>query len=307
MVLITGGAGYIGSHLLLELTKVGYDVVVLDNLSNSSMGRLEHISEVLGMDFDFILGDVSDSEILGDVFKEFNIKTVFHLASPKSISDSFNNPKEYVRDRLKEMETLLSQMNRFKVRSLIFSSSMSVGKSDSPYSESKRLCEYLIEDNCRSVEGFKALCLRYSNPIGSLNPKLSDSGGNILPKTIDSLNRGEVFQVYGADYNTQDGTSTRDYIDIRDLTVANLKSIDNLEDLESFTILDIGSGKNTSVLEILDMISGFLKTPIPFEFVSRREGDFESYVVDVSRPLEVIGWKPTKTVEETLINILKEI
>lgn len=308
MVLITGGAGYIGSHLLLELSKLGCGVVVLDDLSNSSTERLDCIKYDYGKKFNFVRGSFLDRNVLKDVFSTYPISCVVHLASPKSIPESYRNPSYYLEEIPKGTRVLLSEMVEYGVFNIVYSSSVSVGYSESPYTLSKSICENIIENHCGEHENFNAICLRYSNPIGNLDTRLADSGrSNIIPKILSALDSGTTFQVFGADFNTSDGTSVRDYVDIMDLTRANVLAVKNINRLCGYSLIDIGSGVKTSVLDLIAKIGGILKIPIPFEFLDSRDGDFGEYTVDMLNSSAVLGWCPTMSVEYSLYYILKEL
>lgn len=323
-ILLTGGLGYIGSHTALKLLEDGYEVIIVDNLSNSFRDALDNIEKVSGKEVNFCKCDISEpgDNGLNDIFNHYDIHAVIHFAAYKSVSQSLKNPISYYSNNVGSTLTLLNKMKRYNVKNMVFSSSCVVygepkiypvteltplGESKNPYGESKKMCEKILKDSCENL-GINVVSLRYFNPIGAHesgliyeNPKVAPE--NLMPHVINAIKNKVPLKVFGGDYNTPDGTAIRDYIDVNDLADAHVKSLSIIEK-EPIQFINIGNGNGYSVLEI---INGFknLGYDVPYEICSRRDGDIEKIYADVSLAKEKLNWQPTRNLSESLLSLVK--
>lgn len=316
-ILVTGGAGYLGSHICLELLANEYEIVVVDNLVNSNIKTIDSIQDISLKKINFYQVDIRDSKGIEKIFSEHNIYAVIHLAALKSISESLIDPFEYYDVNVTGLINLLRVMEIFRVQNIIFSSSAVVyGRQsvqpisenvklspENPYAFSKSIGEEII---CSLImkKKLSAGILRYFNPAGShesglVGDKPNKSQGNVIPRIMEvALGHEKIFKVYGADYGTVDGTGVRDYIHVDDLSKAHILSLKKiLKDQKSHT-LNIGTGKGSSVLELLKAFKEVLGREIPYTFENRREGDVAECYTETSLAKEVIGFESVKDIND---------
>ena len=321
-ILLTGGAGYIGIHTAYYLINQGHKVVILDSLVNSHLDSYDVLTLLTDGGSQFFLGDVTDSTSFDTIFGSFDIDSVIHFAGLKSVNESIVDIDDYYNTNVNGTITLLNAMKKHGVNNLIFSSSATVyGDADvypvteeselktpiNPYGRTKLMCENLIQDYCDFTD-INAVILRYFNPVGALttgelyeNPK--KEALNIFPVIRKAINGEGDLQGFGHDYDTPDGTAIRDYIDINDLAEAHVKSLDIIGD-EKVEIINLGSGKGYSVMEIINTFSK-LNIEIPYNIVERREGDIAEIYADITKAEKVLGWKPSRTLEDSIKTLIK--
>lgn len=318
MILITGGSGYVGSHAVAELLRLNNQVVVLDNLSNSSEIAIKNLRKISDKSFDFIKADLNDEKTLFEIFSKFKITTVFHFAGLKSISESINNPSKYYYNNVVSTIKLLEVMNKFGVYEFIFSSSATVYDScnkipwketDSiaqfkhPYSENKIVIERFLKNLSKLNKKWKISVLRYFNPLGAhssgfIGEFKIKNNTNLMPNIIKTiLGYQNVLSVYGGNYNTRDGTGVRDFIHIEDLIDGHLKAKKYLENNNGYFVWNLGAGRGFSVLEIVEKSSEIFNQKINYSIVDRRSGDLDEYYADISKSYKELQWKPKKNVE----------
>lgn len=309
-ILITGATGYIGSHTCAVLIDAGYNVIGLDNFSNSSPGVLECIEKLTNKKLNFVEGDLRDIPLLQGLFNDNNVDAVIHFAALKSVKESVENPITYYETNLESLFKLTKTMIKFNVKKLVFSSSATVYgetsilpikethplKAISPYGQTKLMGELFLNDLRKSDQDWSVGILRYFNPVGAHESGLIGENpqgmpNNIMP-TLAKVARGNLPKlfIYGGDYATKDGTGVRDYIHVMDLANGHLKSIEKLlKDDQSFT-LNLGTGKGVSVLEILKAYEKASGKTIPYKVIGRRAGDVESCYASPSKAFKLLGW-----------------
>ncbi len=324
-VLVTGGTGYIGSHTVVELINEGFEVVVLDNLSNSNIDVLNGIEKITGIRPAFENIDCVDYVSLDRMFeKHQNIDAIIHFAASKAVGESVEKPLLYYRNNLVSLINLLQLMPIHKIASIVFSSSCTVyGQPDilpvtenapikpalSPYGNTKQIGEDIIRDTIHANPNYRSIILRYFNPIGAhptaeIGELPNGVPNNLLPfVTQTAIGLRKQLQVFGNDYNTPDGSCIRDYINVVDLAKAHVISVRRLLEgsgkstVETF---NLGTGRGLSVLEIINTFEKVTGVPVPYRIVGRREGDIEKVWADPSFANNELGWKASETVEETL-------
>ncbi|NLO19039.1 MAG: UDP-glucose 4-epimerase GalE [Ignavibacteria bacterium] len=321
-IIITGGLGYIGSHTAVELLNCGYNVIIVDNLSNSVPKTLDRIKKITGKEPIFFEIDVCDKNALTDVFKQHSgISAVIHFAAYKAVAESVAKPLEYYKNNVMGLINLLECMNEANCQNLVFSSSCTVyGEPDllpvtektplkpaaSPYGNTKKISEDVIFDTIQSGAKIKAISLRYFNPVGAhpsalLGELPQGTPNNLMPLvTQAALGKREKLFVYGSDYNTKDGTAIRDYIHVSDLAVAHIKALDWLFKQEScfYDIFNIGTGTGNSVLEVIESMNKNLEKPLPYEIVARRPGDVEKIYANSEKANKVLDWQAKYTLDD---------
>lgn len=309
-VLVTGGAGYIGSHLVRELIKAGYEVVILDNLST---GRRENL-DARAM---FIEGDIKDLNLLRDIFATYEISAVFHLAASLEVEESVAFPEKYFENNVTNTARLLQAMNEAGVKKIIFSSTAAVYgepdevpvkesaplKPNNPYGASKLLAERVIKYYCTYL-GFKAVIFRYFNACGcdydGLIKPTHDT--HLLANVLSAARTGQQIKVFGNDYLTRDGTCIRDYVHVLDIAKAHLKAIDKIGQGENFNIYNIGTGRGQSVQEIIQTTSEILNRIIPMEIAPRRPGDAAVTIADNTKLLQELGYQLQHSDLQTIVS-----
>lgn len=311
-ILVTGGAGYIGSHTTLALLQAGYDALVLDNLINSSVESLKRIEAIAGRGLRFVEGDILDCDLLEKIFSEHRIDAVLHFAGLKSVGESIKDPLTYYKNNVSGTLRLCESMNRAGVFKLIFSSSATVYGSSStmpiseasplgiptnPYGNSKLVSEEILSDLARSSKKWKIGVLRYFNPIGAHPSGLigEDPNGipnNLLPYiTQVAIGKLDIVRIFGDDYPTPDGTGIRDYIHIQDLADGHLKALANIENHSGLNVWNLGTGQGYSVLQIIRAFEQVSGKNIAFEVVGRRDGDIAECWSNSDKALRELNWK----------------
>lgn len=320
-ILITGGAGYIGSHTLISLAKSGYDFIVFDNLSNSSKESIKRVEKIINKSISFEEGDIRDKKALSEVFKKYDIDSVIHFAGLKAVGESVEKPLKYYDNNINGTLVLLEVMAGFNCKKLVFSSSATVygnpitnpikesfptGGTTNPYGTSKYMIEKILEDLYISDNSFKIVILRYFNPVGAHESGMIGEDPNGIPNNLMpyisqvAVGKRELLSVFGGDYDTVDGTGVRDYIHVVDLAFGHVKAIDYLNSKECMEPLfvNLGTGKGYSVL---DMVKAFEKAcgkKVPYKIVDRRAGDIATCFADPSFAKEVLGWEAKKSIED---------
>mgnify|MGYP001092974354 CR=1 FL=1 len=318
-VLVTGGTGFIGSHTAVELIKSGHQVVLIDNLVNSKIEVLDKIKTISGVKPQFYLVDMVDKAALEKVFKQHHFDSVIHFAGLKAVGDSVFKPLEYYRNNLDSTLSLLELMLEYKVKNIIFSSSATVygvpphvplseddpiGGTTNPYGTSKLVIEYILKDFCLAHPEYKAIALRYFNPVGAHPSGLigEDPQGipnNLMPY-VSKVAAGKLksLSVYGDDYATSDGTGVRDYIHVVDLAVGHVLALENIDKMSGYESINLGTGKGTSVLELVHAYEKANHLSIPFEIKPRRAGDVDENYASVSKAQRLLGFKARYTIED---------
>lgn len=318
MILVTGGAGYIGSHICAELARVGRDFVILDNLSNSSTDAVDRLQQLVGRTVPFHAGDVRDTALLDRIFTEHEVSSVIHLAGLKSVAESVANPIDYFDNNVAGTVRLLESMRRADCKTLVFSSSATVYGAAatmpvtedapcmavSPYGRTKLMVEEMLSDLHASDPAWRIARLRYFNPAGAHESGLigeSPRGtpNNLMPylAQVASGERSAV-TVFGGDYPTPDGTGVRDYIHVVDLAEGHVAALDFLADNPQDVVLNLGTGSGTSVLEMIAAFAKASARSVPFEIAARRPGDVATCYADVDRARRVLGWTATRNLDQ---------
>ena len=328
-VLVTGGAGYIGSHTAVELITAGWNVVIADNLSNSAIGAVEGVREITGADVPFEYVDCRDMNALEEVFKKHKFDAVIHFAASKAVDESIREPLLYYGNNVGSMVNVLSLMEKYGVRDMVFSSSCTVyGQPDkspvteqtprkpaaSPYGNTKQICEDILRDTIAAYPSMHGIALRYFNPIGAhLSALIGESPkgvpGNLVPYIVQvAAGVRDRLSIFGDDYNTPDGTAVRDYIDIVDLARAHVVALDRLaagRNKTGYEFFNVGTGRGVSVLELVRTFEEVNGVKVPYEIVGRREGDIEQIWADTTLANSELGWKATRSLGETLASAWK--
>lgn len=320
-ILVTGGAGYIGSHTTLELLLAGHKVVVLDNLSNSSRESLARVASIVGRAPSFVFGDIRDGELLRHVFAEEQIDAVMHFAGLKAVGESMQQPMTYYDNNVAGSVQLFQAMDVAGVYRIIFSSSATVygepermpineetplGTPRNPYGWSKWMVERCLQDLARSDTRWRIAVLRYFNPGGAHHSGIigEDPRGapnNLLPYIAQvATGRRERLKIFGNDYPTQDGTGVRDYIHVVDLAQGHLCALRALNQFEGVRVWNLGTGRGTSVMEAVQAFESASDRPVPFEVVPRRPGDVAQCWADPSKAREELGWIAQRGITEIM-------
>lgn len=307
-ILVTGGLGYIGSHTVVELCDNNYDVVIIDNLSNSKIEVLNKLEQITGKKIKFYLGDVCDKSILNEIFSNENIDKVIHFAGFKAVGESVLNPLKYYQNNLETTISLLEIMEKYNVYDIVFSSTATVYgnpevlpvKEDfplsttNPYATTKLFIERILKDLYISNNKWNVTILRYFNPIGSHKSYLigEDPNGipnNLMPYIVKvSVGELDVLSVFGDDYNTPDGTGVRDYIHVCDLAKGHVLA---LSKMKGYKYYNLGTGKGTSVLELVHAFEKANNVKINKKITERRPGDVDIYYADTKKALDELGFK----------------
>jgi UDP-glucose 4-epimerase len=314
-ILLTGGAGYIGSHVALVLRQAGYSIVIYDNLCNSSRLAIEHLKKIIDSEVVFVEGDIRNTPLLETTIRNHRINAVIHLAGLKAVGESVELPFEYYENNVQGTISLLRAMAAVKVSNLIFSSSAAVYGDPhylpidenhplaptNPYGRTKLQIEQILEDVAISDSAWKIINLRYFNPAGAHesgllgeNPK--DIPNNLMPY-IAQVATGQLsqLQVFGDDFPTPDGTGVRDFIHVVDLAEGHLAALTFIDHVSGFEIFNLGTGTGYSVLEMLSAFEKASKKTIPYAIVNRRAGDIASCYASVDKANQILGWKAKRT------------
>ena len=317
-ILITGGAGYIGSHTCVEMLNSGYDVVVIDNLDNSSSESLKRVEKITGKKVKFYEKDVRDRAALEEIFRDNNIEAVIHFAGLKAVGESVRKPLMYYENNLESTITLLNVMRQFSVKRIVFSSSATVyglakemplkegmpTGAINPYGRTKLFIEEILRDLYVSDDEWTIALLRYFNPIGAHKSGLigEDPKGipnNLMPYISQvAVGKLEKLHVFGNDYNTPDGTGVRDYIHVVDLAVGHVKAVEWALKNRGCEEINLGTGKGTSVLELRDAFVKASGKDVPYVIDPRRPGDPDEVYADASKAAALLGWRAERGIAE---------
>lgn len=325
-ILVTGGAGYIGSHTVVELYKNGYTPIIVDDFRNSNVSVIEGLEKITGEKIIYRTIDICHLDDFENIFVEFSFAGVIHFAAYKAVGESVQFPLKYYRNNLVGLINCLELAGKFHVHNIVFSSSCTIyGEpkgiktvsensetqvANSPYGNTKQIGEEIIDDLIKSGSSLKILKLRYFNPVGAHSTGLIGElplgkPNNLLPfVTQTAIGKLEELTVFGNDYNTPDGTCIRDYIHVCDLADAHVKSLNWLEKQdENYTdAINIGTGKGTSVLEIIHTFEKVSELKLNWKFGARRDGDVEEIYANVDKSSELLNWHPTKTVKDAIFD-----
>ncbi len=318
-ILVTGGAGYIGSHTVIELQNAGYDVVVMDNLSNSSEVALERVQEITGKPLTFYKADILDREATEEIFSKEKIEAVIHFAGLKAVGESVQKPWEYYNNNTTGTLILLDVMRKHNVKNIIFSSSATVygepekvpvteetpkGSCTNPYGWTKSMLEQILTDIQKADPSWNVILLRYFNPIGAHKSGKIGENPNGIPNNlmpyITQVAVGKLpkLGVFGNDYPTPDGTCIRDYIHVLDLATGHVKALERLKKNAGLDIYNLGTGIGYSVLDVIHNFEAATGITIPFEFKPRRAGDIPVNYSNADKAWKELGWKAQYGIKE---------
>lgn len=318
-ILVTGGAGYIGSHTCVELLEAGYDVVVVDNLSNSSCESLNRVEKITGKSLKFHEADIRDEKALDKIFGSYKVDAVIHFAGLKAVGESVSKPQEYYDNNITGTLTLTKVMKAHGCKNIIFSSSATVygdpafvpitedcpkGMCTNPYGWTKWMLEQILIDLNTADKEWNVILLRYFNPIGAHKSGLigEDPKGipnNLLPYVAQvAIGKLECIGVFGNDYNTPDGTGVRDYIHVVDLAKGHVKAIKKLEDKQGVSIYNLGTGNGYSVLQVIKAFSKACGHELKYQIKPRRPGDIAACYCDPTKAFKELGWKAEYGIDE---------
>ncbi|MFD2037425.1 UDP-glucose 4-epimerase GalE [Belliella marina] len=322
-ILITGGAGYIGSHTAVALVESGYTPIIIDDFSNSEKSVLNGLKNILGKDVKTYIGDCNDKGLVQTIFKENKIDGVIHFAASKAVGESTKIPLKYYSNNIGSLLVMLEVMKEFGVKNIVFSSSCTVygqpdelpvlettprKEAESPYGNTKKICEDILHDDAKSKSGVKVVALRYFNPIGA-HPSAEIGElpigvpANLIPfVTQTAAGIREKITVFGDDYDTKDGSCVRDYIHVLDLADAHVKSLEYLEKQEDnfVDIFNVGTGNGNTVLEVIQAFEKVSGRNLNYEIGSRRAGDIEKVWANTDKVKNTLGWDPKFSLEDSL-------
>ncbi len=320
-ILVTGGAGYIGSHTVLTLLERGDDVVVLDNLSNASRESVSRVEKLTGKTATFVEGDILDRACLRELFTQHDISAVIHFAGLKAVGESTRIPLEYYQNNVTGTLVLLEEMRAAGVNQFIFSSSATVygadapvpyvettpiGGTTSPYGTSKLMVELILRDYARANPDLKAIALRYFNPVGAhesgqIGEDPNGIPNNLLPYIAQvAIGRLEKLGIFGDDYPTKDGTGVRDYIHVMDLAEGHLKALDHLPAISGYKAYNLGAGEGYSVLEMVKSFEKASGRPVPYQISPRRDGDLAAFWADAALAEKELNWRVSRGIDEMM-------
>ncbi len=319
-ILVTGGAGFIGSHTAVELLNAGYEIVVVDNFYNSSPKSIDRIKELTGKDFKTYECDIRDSEGMDKIFKENKIEAVIHFAGLKAVGESCRKPIEYYDNNIGGTLKLCDVMRNNGCKNIVFSSSatvygmnnvsplketMKTGGTTNPYGTTKYMIEIILEDICKADSEWNITLLRYFNPIGAHKSGRIGENPNGIPNNLMpyitqvAVGKLECLSVYGNDYDTPDGTGVRDYIHVVDLAEGHVKAVQNiLEGNKGVQVFNLGTGKGYSVLDIVHAFEKATGVKLNYKIAERRPGDIATCYSDPTKAKEVLGWSAKRDIEE---------
>lgn len=317
-ILVTGGCGFIGSHTCCELLDNNYEVVVIDNLSNSKEEVIDKIKKITNKNLKFYKGDLCDKELVDKIFKNENIDAVIHFAGLKAVGESVKKPLLYYRNNIDSTLTLLEVMNKYNCKKLVFSSSATVYgnpktlpikedfplQTTNPYGSTKLYIEGILKDLYNSDNEWSIAVLRYFNPIGAHKSYLigenpNDIPNNLMPYIVKvATKKLEQLSIFGNDYNTVDGTGVRDYIHVVDLAIGHIKAIELINKEKGIDFYNLGTGHGYSVLEIVKTFERVNNIKVNYKITDRRPGDIDACYADCSYALKKLNFKATKTIEE---------
>jgi UDP-glucose 4-epimerase len=317
-ILVTGGAGYIGSHTCVELIKEGHEITVLDNFSNSRPEAVKRVKELAGADFPFYEGDVRDEALLDEIFTKRDITCIIHFAGLKAVGESVSIPVEYYDNNLNSALALCKAMKKHNTKRLIFSSSATVYKDGNPmpldeesergctnpYGWTKYMSEQIFSDAANASEGWSVALLRYFNPIGAHKSGMIGEDPKGLPNNLmpfitqTAIGKLPELQVFGDDYDTPDGTGVRDYIHVVDLAKGHVAAVAFCERQEGVHAINLGTGKGTSVLEMVNAFERATGVKVPRKIIARRPGDIATCYASCAKAERLLNWKAEKTVDD---------
>lgn len=327
-VLVTGATGYIGSHTIVELVNAGYEVVGVDDFSNSSRDVLNGIAEIIGKEIPFVEADCSDMDQFSKVFASYpDISAAIHFAAYKAVGESVGKPVEYFKNNLLSLLNLVDLMRRQPSANIVFSSSCTVyGEPDegtlpisetartkeatSPYGRSKQICEDMLKDCGRAYENLKVIALRYFNPIGAHPSAMIGELPRGVPQNLvpfvtqTAAGLRKELSIFGNDYDTPDGTCIRDYIYVCDLAKAHVAAVNRMltEPSERYEVFNLGTGNGVSVLELVNTFIKVTGVRLPYRFAPRREGDIVKVWADATKANTVLGWKADTPLDQVLLS-----
>ena len=317
-VLVTGGAGYIGSHTCVQLLEAGYDIVVLDNLCNSKIEAVRRIKELTGKDFVFVQGDIRDSDLLDDIFSKYDIDSVVHFAGLKAVGESVSVPLRYYRNNVTGSILLFESMQRNGVKNIVFSSSATVyGMAEkmplredaplgavNPYGRTKLMIEDILRDIYSADNSWNIILLRYFNPVGAHPSGRIGEDPNGIPNNLMpfisqvAVGKLKELNVFGNDYPTPDGTCIRDYIHVMDLADGHVKALEKIKENPGVVAYNLGTGKGSSVMEMIAAFAEATGIKIPYKITGRRPGDAPVSYADPSKAEKELGWKASRNIIE---------
>lgn len=318
-VLVTGGAGYIGSHTCVELLNAGHDVVIADNFYNSCPEALNRIKELTGKDFKFYECDIRDKAALSKIFAENKIDAVIHFAGLKAVGESVQKPLEYYDNNIGSTLALCEAMRDAGCKKLVFSSSatvygmnnpsplkedMRIGGTTNPYGTTKYMIELILEDLCKADKEWSVALLRYFNPIGAhesgrIGENPNGTPNNLMPYiTQVAVGKLDCLSIYGDDYDTPDGTGVRDYIHVVDLALGHIKAVEKVMSGTGAVVYNLGTGKGYSVLDIVHALEKASGVKVNYKIAPRREGDLAVCYSDPTKAYEELGWKAERGIEK---------
>jgi UDP-glucose 4-epimerase len=317
-ILVTGGAGYIGSHTIVELLNDNQDVVLIDNLCNSSKVSLDRVSEITSKSITFYEGDILDTPLLDTIFTQHNIEAVIHFAGLKAVGESVEKPLMYYHNNVTGSVVLCEAMAKHGCKNLVFSSSATVYgdpvalpitedlplSTTNPYGASKLMVEGILTDLYKSDNSWNITCLRYFNPVGAHESGMIGEDPNGIPNNLMpfisqvAVGKREKLAIFGDDYDTKDGTGVRDYIHVVDLARGHLAALNTLRQSSGLLKVNLGTGQGYSVLEMIEAFKQASGKPIPYEFVSRRPGDIAACYASPELAKELLGWEAKHTLQD---------
>ena len=317
-ILLTGGAGYIGSHTALELLNAGFNVLSFDNFSNSSDAALKRVEQLSGKSIVSVKGDIRDEQGLRDVFSQYDIAAVVHFAGLKAVGESTQIPLHYYDNNVAGTVTLCRVMREFGVKKLVFSSSATVygdakqvpipetapRSATNPYGQSKLMIEHILEDLVRAEPDWGITLLRYFNPVGAHDSGQIGEDPNGIPNNLMpfisqvAVGKREQLSVFGDDYATHDGTGVRDYIHVVDLARGHLKALQYLQNNTGIEAINLGTGTGYSVLDMVKAFSDTNQVPVPYQIAPRRPGDIAVCYAEPAKARTLLGWQAEKTLDD---------
>jgi len=317
-ILVTGGAGFIGSHTILELLNAGHDVIVMDNLLNSKITSLERVEDLTGQSVSFEKLDLLNIEGMDELFKSHSIDAVIHFAGLKAVGESVEKPLYYYENNVTGTVNLCKVMDKYGVKRLVFSSSATVYGNPSespiketselsatnPYGQTKLTIEHIFRDLCVSDPEWKVSLLRYFNPVGAhksgrIGEDPTGIPNNLMPYVTQvAVGKRKRLSVFGSDYPTHDGTGVRDYIHVTDLAKGHLKALEHLEHESGAEAYNLGTGQGSSVLDVIKTFEKVTGKNIPYELTDRRPGDAAVCYADPEKAKNVLGWQTEKNLED---------
>lgn len=317
-ILVTGGAGYIGTHTCIELIKAGYEVIVYDNFSNSSPEAVHRTEKIVGKKITLIEGDILDKEKMREVFKNYNIDSVIHFAGLKAVGESVGIPIKYYHNNITGTLLMLEVMQEFGVKKIVFSSSATVygmnnivpfkedmpTSATNPYGWTKQMIEQILRDVYVADSEWSIVLLRYFNPLGAHESGTIGENPNGIPNNLMpyitqvAVGKREILTVFGDDYDTPDGTGVRDYIHVMDLADGHVEAVKYNETHTGVEAVNLGTGKGFSVLEVINTFETVNNVKVAYKIAERRPGDIASCYADVEKAKQLFGWETKKTLED---------